>query len=45
MVDWGATTHIITEGDAFAKFDKTFNPNEHYMELADGTRMNNVALK
>ena len=45
MVDCGATTHIITEGDAFAKFDKTFNPNEHYMELADGTRMNNVALK
>ena len=23
----------------------TFDPNAHYMELADGTRMNNVALK
>ena len=45
MVDCGATSHIITEEDAFAKFDETFNPNAHYMELADGTRMNNVALK
>ena len=45
MVDCGATSHIITEEDAFAKFDETFNPNANYMELADGTRMNNVALK
>ena len=45
MVDCGATSQIITEEDAFAKFDETFNPNAHYMELADGTRMNNVALK
>lgn len=45
MVDCGATSHIITEEDAFTKFDETFNPNAHYMELADGTRMSNVALK
>ena len=37
MVDCGATSHIITEEDAFAKFDETFNPNAHYIELADGT--------
>ena len=44
MLDCGAPSHI-TEEDEFAKFDETFNPNAHYMELADGTRMNNVALK
>ena len=45
MVDCGATSHIITERNSFTKFDESFNPKSHYMELADGTRMNNVALK
>lgn len=45
MVDCGATSHIITEGSKFTRFDKTFNPQQHFMELADGTRENNVALK
>ncbi|KAJ8346770.1 hypothetical protein SKAU_G00281710 [Synaphobranchus kaupii] len=45
MVDCGATSHIITEKDKFARFDESFNPQKHYMELADGTRRNNVALK
>ena len=45
IVDCGATSHIITERNSFTKFDESFNPKSHYMELADGTRMNNVALK
>ena len=45
MVDCGATSHIITDKNNFKTFDKTFNPNLHFMELADGTRRNNVALE
>ncbi|XP_077355455.1 uncharacterized protein LOC144003264 isoform X1 [Festucalex cinctus] len=45
MVDCGATSHIINEEDKFTTFDETFNPAKHYMELADGKRQNNVALK
>lgn len=45
MVDCGATSHIITQEDKFTRFDEFFNPNKHYMELADGTRRNKVALK
>ncbi len=45
MVDCGATSHILTEKNVFTKFDESFDPKSHYMELADGARMNNVALK
>ena len=45
LVDCGATAHIITEKDRFLRFDETFNGDKHFMELADGTRANNVALK
>lgn len=45
MVDCGATSHILTEKNVFKKFDESFDPKSHYMELADGARMNNVALK
>ncbi|XP_028291069.1 uncharacterized protein LOC114478151 [Gouania willdenowi] len=45
MVDCGATSHIITDEEQFTQFDKTFDPNKHFMELADGSKMNNVALK
>ena len=45
MVDCGATSHIITDKDNFKRFDRTFNPKLHFMELADGTRRNNVALE
>ena len=45
LVDCGATTHIVHELDKFVRFDKHFNPQNHYIELADGSRSNNVALK
>ena len=45
LVDCGATTHIINDESKFSKFDDKFAPEKHYIELADGTRSNNVALK
>lgn len=45
MVDCGATSHILTDMNCFTRFEEGFNPSSHYMELADGTRMNNVALR
>ena len=44
-MDCGATAHIITDQSKFSSFDQTFRPESHYIELADGTRSNNVALK
>jgi len=45
MVDTGATSHIITDIEKFKKFDDKFQPEKHYIELADGTRASGVALK
>ena len=45
LVDCGATTHIINDESKFIFFEKNFNPNDHYIELADGSRTNNVAMK
>lgn len=43
LVDCGATAHIVTDESKFVNFDVTFRPERHYIELADGTRTNNVA--
>ena len=45
LVDCGATTHIVNKDENFIDIDSTFNPEDHYVELADGTRSNNVAKK
>lgn len=45
MIDCGTTSHIINEMQKFTRFDETSNPEKHYMELADGSRRNNMALK
>ena len=45
MVDTGATSHIITNIDKFKRFDETFQPKDHFVELADRTRTSGVALK
>ena len=45
LVDCGATTHIINDDSQFVYIDENYNPHEHYIELADGTRKNNVAKK
>ena len=45
MVDTGATLHIVTDIGKFKKFDNTFQSEKHFIELADGTRANDVALR
>ncbi|XP_068201778.1 uncharacterized protein [Palaemon carinicauda] len=45
LVDCGATTHILTDESRFTRFDETFKPERHLIELADGTRCRNVAVK
>ncbi|XP_074649045.1 uncharacterized protein LOC141904358 [Tubulanus polymorphus] len=45
LVDCGATSHIINDESKFVSFDKSFNADDHFIELADGSRMKNVALK
>jgi len=44
LVDCAATTHIITDKSKVVCFDQNFNPNEHFIELADGSKKNNLAL-
>ena len=43
LVDCGATAHIVNNDTGFIEVDKSFDPKEHYVELADGTRSNNIA--
>lgn len=38
LVASGASTHIMTDEEAFIRFDKTFQHKNHIMQLADGTR-------
>ena len=40
-----ATAHIVTDESHFVRIDKTFNKSKHYIELANGSRANNVAIK
>ena len=45
MVDAGATSHIIKDIERFKNFDDSFQPDNHFIELADGTKTNGVALR
>ena len=45
MVDAGATPLIIKDISKFKTFDDSFKPDNHFIELADGTRTKGVALK
>lgn len=38
LVDSGASAHIMTDERTFVKFDETFQPKNHVMQLADGTQ-------
>ena len=42
LVDSGASAHIITDKSSFIRFDTTFNPNEHTIELANSTQMSGI---
>ena len=43
MVDCGATAHIVNEDKNFIEVDKNYKPEEHFIELADGRKVNNIA--
>ncbi|KAJ8044729.1 Copia protein [Holothuria leucospilota] len=45
LVDCGATSHIVTDESKFESFDESFRPENHFVELADGSRSNRIALK
>ena len=45
LVDCGATSHIVNDDSHFVYIDESYKPEEHYIELADGSRCNNVAKK
>ena len=42
LVDCGATTHIITQRSKFTSFEENFDAKSHYIELADGSRSNDI---
>ena len=44
LVDCGATTHIVNDLSRFISFDENFDPKSHIIELADGSKVNNIAL-
>ena len=45
LVDCGATTQIINDDSQFVYTDKSYIPEEHFIELADGSCTNNIAKK
>ncbi|XP_066925480.1 uncharacterized protein [Clytia hemisphaerica] len=45
LVDCDATTHIVNTDSNFIDIDTTFKPDQHFIELADGSRSNNLAKK
>ena len=42
LIDTGATSHIITDRSMFLNFDEQFDPSNHFIELADGSKANVV---
>ena len=44
LVDCGATCHIINNPDMFISYDDTFQPEHHFIQLADGRRSNELAV-
>ena len=42
LVDTGASSHILNDQSKFVDLDKNFNSSKHYIELADGSRKNNI---
>ena len=42
LIDSGATSHIMSDRKAFISFDSDYDPTDHYVELADGTRTNGL---
>lgn len=45
LVDCGSTSHILNDESYFVSFDRTFDPKEHIIELADGSSEIGIAKK
>ena len=45
MVDAGANLHIIKDISKFKTFDNSFDPDNHFIEMASGARTKGVTLK
>ena len=45
LVDSGASSHICNDESKFKNIDSSFKPQNHCIELADGTKTSNLALK
>ena len=45
LVDTGATAHIINDESKFCSSDPKFKPDNHFVELADGRKYNNLAIR
>ena len=45
LVDTGATAHIVISDENFIDVDDTYAPENHYIELADGSRTLSAAKK
>ena len=43
LVDCGATCHIINDEKYSISYDSTFEPEKHFIEVADGRRSNKLA--
>ena len=42
LLDSGASVHIFCDKNLFSKFDKSFTTTDSYLELADGSKTNNL---
>ena len=45
IVDKGGTSHIIKDIERFKYFDDSFQPDNHFIELVDGTKTNGGRFK
>ena len=45
LVDCGATCHLVNNAEHFIAFDKSFEPEKHFIELADGRRSSIATAK
>ena len=45
MVNCNAINHVITDKSKFINFDQNFESGNHFVELADGSRANNIVQK
>ena len=44
LIDTGASTHIVPDKSCFTDFEQDFNPADHWLELADGSKRNDLIL-